>query len=65
MVADVKAYYVNLFTRMHATREWAAFVKDNRYEDGFLTGPALDTFVKEYTQTMRGILKEAGIKLVR
>jgi putative tricarboxylic transport membrane protein len=65
MPADVKAYYVNLFTKMHATREWGAFVKDNRYEDGFLTGPALDTFVKEYTQTMRGILKEAGIKLVR
>lgn len=65
MPADVKSYYVNLFTKMHATKEWAAFVTDNRYEDGFLTGPALDTFVKEYTQTMRGILKEAGIKLVR
>jgi putative tricarboxylic transport membrane protein len=65
MTADAKAYYVNLFTKLHATKEWAGFVKDNQYEEGFLTGPALDTFVKEYTQTMRGILKDAGIKLVR
>lgn len=65
MAPDVKAYYVDLFTKMHATKEWAEFVKQNRYEEGFLTGPALDKFVEEYTQTMRGILKEAGIKLVR
>ncbi len=41
------------------------FLKQNLYEDGFLTGQGLDKFVDEYTQTMRGILKEAGIKLVR
>lgn len=65
MAPDVKAYYVSLFTKMHKTSEWAEFLKQNRYEDGFLTGPALDKFVGEYTQTLRGILKEAGIKLVR
>ncbi len=65
MAADVKKYYVDLFTRMHETPEWQGFVKQNLYEDGFLTGQGLDKFVDEYTQTMRGILKEAGIKLVR
>jgi len=65
MAPDVKSYYVELFTKLHASPEWKGFVKENLYEDGFLTGPALDKFVDEYTQTMRGILKEAGIKLVR
>lgn len=65
MAPDVKAYYVDLLTKLHKTPEWSGFLKDNRYEDGFLTGAGLDTFVNEYTQTLRGILKDAGIKLVR
>ena len=65
MASDVKAYYVDMFSRLHKTQEWAGFLKENRYEDGFLTGPALDKFVDEYTNTLRGVLKEAGIKLVR
>ncbi len=65
MPADVKAYYVNLLTKLHATKEWKGYVKENQYEDGFLTGAPLDKFVDEYIQTMRDILKEAGVKLVR
>jgi len=65
MSADAKAYYVDVLTKLHATKDWADFIKENRYEDGFLTGPALDKFVSEYTQTLRGILKDAGVKLVR
>jgi len=65
MAPDVKAYYVGLFDKLHASKEWAGFVTENQYEDGYMTGAALDKFVDEYTQTMRGILKEAGIKLVR
>ncbi|MDH5537165.1 MAG: tripartite tricarboxylate transporter substrate binding protein [Betaproteobacteria bacterium] len=65
MPADVKAYYVNLFTKLHATPEWKAYLKENQYEDGFMTGAALDKFVDEYILTLRDILKEAGIKLVR
>jgi putative tricarboxylic transport membrane protein len=61
----VKAYWVSLFTKLHASPVWADFVKENQYEDGFLIGPELDKFVDEYILTMRGILKEAGIKLVR
>ena len=65
MAADVKAYYVDLLTRLHKTKEWAGFLKENRYEDGFLTGAGLDKFTDEYTNMLRGILKEAGIKIVR
>ncbi len=65
MAPDVKAYYVGLFDKLHASKEWAGFVKENQYEDGYMTGADLDKFVDEYILTMRGILKEAGIKLVR
>jgi len=65
LAPDVKAYWVQLFTKLHATPEWKGFVKENQYEEGFMTGAELDKFVNEYILTMRGILKEAGIKLVR
>ncbi len=65
MSPAAKAYYVDVLTKLHGTKDWADFIKENRYEDGFLTGPALDKFVSEYTQTLRGILKDAGVKLVR
>ncbi|MBI4194419.1 MAG: tripartite tricarboxylate transporter substrate binding protein [Betaproteobacteria bacterium] len=65
MAADVKSYYEGVFTKMYKSSEWQNFLKANYYEDGFLIGPGLNKFVDEYTQTMRGILKEAGIKLVR
>ena len=65
MPANVKAYWEGVFTKMYKSAEWQGFLKDNLYEDGFLIGPGLDKFVSEYTTTMRGILKEAGLKLVR
>lgn len=65
MAPAVKAYWVGLFDKLHASPEWQGFVKENQYEDGYMTGAPLDKFVDEYILTMRGILKEAGIKLVR
>jgi putative tricarboxylic transport membrane protein len=65
MPANVKAYWEGVFTRMHKSSEWQGFLKENLYEDGFLTGKGLVAFVAEYEKTMRPILKEAGIKLVR
>jgi putative tricarboxylic transport membrane protein len=65
MPASVKAYWEGVFTRMHKSGEWQGFLKENLYEDGFLTGRALVAFVGDYEKTMRPILKEAGIKIVR
>ena len=65
MPANVKAYWEGVFTKMHKSSEWQGFLKENLYEDGFLTGAGLNAFVGEYESTMRGILKEAGIKIVR
>ena len=65
MPANVKAYWEGVFTRMYKSSEWQSFLKENLYEDGFLIGAGLNAFVDEYGNTMRGILKEAGIKIVR
>jgi len=65
MPANVKAYWEGVFTKMHQSSEWQGFLKENLYEDGFLIGAGLNAFVDEYANTMRGILKEAGIKIVR
>ncbi|MBI3044032.1 MAG: tripartite tricarboxylate transporter substrate binding protein [Betaproteobacteria bacterium] len=65
MPANVRAYWEGVFTKMYKSSEWQGFLKDNLYEDGFLIGPGLNKFVADYTATMRGILKEAGLKLVR
>lgn len=63
--ANVRAYWEGVFTKMHKSAEWQGFLKENLYEDGFLIGRDLDAFVDDYAKTMRPILKEAGIKLVR
>jgi putative tricarboxylic transport membrane protein len=65
MPANVKAYWEGVFTKMHKSSQWQGFLKENLYEDGFLIGAGLNAFVDDYANTMRGILKEAGIKIVR
>jgi putative tricarboxylic transport membrane protein len=65
MPADVRRYWEGIFSKMHKSKEWQDFVKANHYIDGFLMGADFQKFSKEFEQTQRGILKEAGIKLVR
>lgn len=65
MPADVRTYWEGIFGKMHKSKEWQDYVKMNHYEDGFLTGKEFQKFSEEYEKTMRGILTEAGIKLVR
>jgi putative tricarboxylic transport membrane protein len=65
MPANVKAYWEGVLTKMYKSSEWQGFLKENLYEDGFLIGAGLNKFVDDYGNTMRGILQEAGIKIVR
>lgn len=65
MPANVKAYWEGILTKMYKSAEWQGFLKENLYEDGFLIGAGLNKFVDDYGNTMRGILQEAGIKVVR
>jgi putative tricarboxylic transport membrane protein len=62
---DVVAYYEDLFYRLSQTAAWKKNLADSQFEDGFLRSAELGKFFDEYTNQMRGILKEAGAKLVR
>ncbi|HEX7052360.1 MAG TPA: tripartite tricarboxylate transporter substrate binding protein [Burkholderiales bacterium] len=63
--ADNVAYWEDVFRRLTRTASWKEFLAKNQFEDGYLNAVELNKFYDEFTGTMRGILKEAGVKLVR
>lgn len=62
---EALAYYEDLFARMVKTATWQKYLKDNQFQDGFLKSAELSRFFDQYSDQMRGILKEAGVKVVR
>jgi putative tricarboxylic transport membrane protein len=65
MPAAAKAYWEQVLARMVKTPDWQEFLKKDHLEDGFLIGAELLRFSDEYTATLRDILQEAGVKLLR
>ncbi len=65
MPADAVAYYEDLFARITQTASWKKYLEDNQFQDGFTKSADLSKFFDEFTDRMRGILKEAGAKVVR
>ncbi len=62
---DVIAYYEDLFLRVSRSPAWKKYLEDNQFQDGYMKSAELAKFFDEYTNLMRGILKDAGAKLVR
>ena len=65
LTPEVVAYYEDLFLRVSRSAAWKKYLDENQFEDGFQKSVELSKFFDEYTNQMRGILKEAGAKLVR
>ena len=65
MSKDAQIYYENLFTRMVQTASWKKYLATNQFQDGFQKSGELAKFFDEYSERMRGILKEAGVQVVR
>jgi putative tricarboxylic transport membrane protein len=59
------AYWEGVFKKLSQTASWKKFLDENQFEDGYQNAAELTKFYEEFSQEMRGILKEAGIKLVR
>jgi len=59
------AYWEDVFHRLTKTASWQKFLADNQFEDGYQNAAELTRFYDEFTGRMRGILQEAGVKLVR
>jgi putative tricarboxylic transport membrane protein len=62
---EVVAFYENLFARLVQTPTWKKYLEENQFEDGFQRSAELAKFFDEYTNRMREILKEGGVKVVR
>jgi putative tricarboxylic transport membrane protein len=63
--ADNVAYWEDIFRKLTRTASWRKFLEDNQFEDGYQNATELAKFYDEFTNQMRGILQEAGVKIVR
>jgi putative tricarboxylic transport membrane protein len=59
------AYWEDVFRKLTQTESWRKFLTDNQFEDGYQNAAELTKFYDEFTGRMRGILQEAGLKVVR
>lgn len=62
---DVVAYYEDLFQRLVKTATWRKYLEEQQFEDGFQKSGELEKFFDTFSEQMRGILQDAGIKVVR
>ncbi|MEK6592297.1 MAG: tripartite tricarboxylate transporter substrate binding protein [Pseudomonadota bacterium] len=62
---EAVAYYEDLFGRLEKTASWKKYLVDNQFENGYMKSAEMGKFFDEFTNNMRGILKEAGVKVVR
>jgi putative tricarboxylic transport membrane protein len=63
--AENVAYWEDVFRKLTLTASWKKFLEDNQFEDGYQNAAELAKFYDDFTGKMRGILKEAGVKVVR
>ena len=63
--ADAVAYWEDLFARLNQTASWRKFLEEQLLEEGYQRSAELAKFGDTFSDTMRGILKEAGVKVAR
>jgi putative tricarboxylic transport membrane protein len=59
------AYWEGVFQKLSQTESWKKYVADNQFEQAYQNAGELTKFYDEFSNQMRGILQEAGIKTVR
>jgi putative tricarboxylic transport membrane protein len=62
---EALVYWEDLFARFVKTPSWRKYLEDNVLVEAFLRGAELNTYVDEYSETIRGILRDGGVKVVR
>ena len=58
-------YWEGVFRKLTQTESWKKFLADNQFEDGYQNAAELTKFYEDFSNQMRGILQEAGVKTVR
>ena len=62
---EVIAYWEDVFARLAQTATWKKYLEDNQFEDGFQKSAEFGKSIDRYTEEMRSILGDAGVKIVR
>ena len=63
--AEAVAYWEDLFAKFVKTPSWRKILEDSLFDDGFQRSAELNKFIDQYSETVRGILREGGVKVVR
>ena len=63
LILDVQG--LSKVARLSQTESWKKYVADNQFEDAYQNAAELSKFYDEFSNQMRGVLTEAGVKLVR
>lgn len=63
--AEAIAYWEEVFAKFVRTPSWKKYLEDQLFEDGFQRSAELNKFMDQYSETVRGILREGGVKVVR
>jgi len=59
------AYWEELFRKLTRSASWRKYLDDNQFEDGYQNAAELAKFYDDFTDRLRGVLHEAGVKTVR
>jgi len=62
---EALAYWQDAFARLAKSPTWKKYLAENQLGDVFLTGAELGGFIDDYSNTIRRILQEGGMKVVR
>jgi putative tricarboxylic transport membrane protein len=62
---EAVAYWEDVFARLTQTATWKKYLEENQFEEGFQRSAEFSRFLDEYAERIRGILREAGVKVVR
>ncbi|MGH8633834.1 MAG: Bug family tripartite tricarboxylate transporter substrate binding protein [Burkholderiales bacterium] len=65
MSAEAIAYWEDVFARFTKTESWKKIVEDNLWDEGFMRSADLSKFGEEFSESIRNILREGGVKVVR
>jgi putative tricarboxylic transport membrane protein len=65
MPKEAVAYYQDLFKKATESGAWKKYLEETQLENAYLDAAGLARFNKEYTDTLRKILKDAGVKVIR
>ena len=65
MSKEAVAFYEDFFARLTQTAAWKKYLADNFFDDAFQRSGDFTKFIDEFTESVRPILRDAGVKVHR